>query len=83
MAQVSTIVLVIALGLFSFVLVWGGERWGYVAAIATCIIVVLGIIGNIAVIARRERPAGLLITNVPGLVFGVALVCVALLTWLG
>lgn len=82
-AQVSTIVLVIALGFFSFVLVWGGERWGYVAAIITGIIIVLGIIGNLRVIAKGERPAGLVITNVSGLVFGVALVFAAFLGWLG
>lgn len=83
LAQVATIVLAIALGLFALVLVLGGERLGYLAAVVAGVIPVVGVTANIRLIARGERPAALLITNVPSVVFALALIYVALLGWMG
>lgn len=80
-SQVAAMVVAIALGLFSLALVWGGEGLGYLAAIFTGIIPVVGIGWNFRLIARGERPSALLIANVPNFVFALLLIVAAALAW--
>ncbi len=83
LAMIAAIMLTIGLGAFSLALVWWGNRWGYVSALVTGLIAVIGTSVNIRAIGRGDRPNALLLTNVPGLFFAVALVYAATLGWLG
>ena len=78
---VATIALTVALGFFSLALVWWGNRWGYVGAMVTGLIPAITIPGSFLAMAAGNLPAELLILNLPGWIFALALIYAAFLAW--